>query len=135
MDDDVRRFLDTFAAALVEGAYARASGLLAPWLSPGEEQLRSEVRAQEAATRQEWADRAIGPADGHRLDENPLSASELREEWVPLPDEISDQNFVQWCCVTVEADEGEWALYDLWCAVVRFAGELRIGYYEAGPPD
>lgn len=134
MDETVRPFLDRFGQALVERDYAAAANALAPWLG-GETELKNAVEAQEAATRDEWDDMDIGEPDGYTLDDNPLSASELRDEGVPLPFDVTDDNFVVWCCVTVQADEGEWALYDLWCAVVRGEGDFRMGYYAVESPD
>lgn len=137
MKSDVRTFLQEFAGHLRGERYTDAGALLAPWLAAGDgvARLTERIQSQIAETRAMFDDMNIGPADSVELDENPLSVAELREEGTPLPDDVTEDNFVQWCCVSIQADEGEWALYDLWCAVVSVAGEFRIGAYDVMSPD
>ena len=133
MSKDSREFIGQLASALTGRDAETASGLFASWLSADE--AWSKVESVEAGTREEWDDVEIGAADGYEIDGNPMSASELRDEGVALPAEIDDDNFKGWWCITVQADDGEWSLYDFWLALITEKGSLKVGYYEVSDPD
>lgn len=127
---EVTSLLDGLAEALIAGDPAGIANALAPWLgaSAGAE-LWKDIQH---ATRN--LDDETGPPDTSELYDNPMTATELRED-ADLPPEITDDAFTAWCCIAVRADEGETPLYDVWCAVVRTAAGLVVGYYEVEPPD
>jgi len=135
MDAKLNDFLEQLAEHLVVDEWDEVAEMLAPWLYESASDLRRQVREQAKATREDWEDADIGPADSFDIDDSALGLDQLRKEGIKLPREVTPANFKAWCRVTVQADEGEWSLYDLWCAVVEDEGSLVVGYFDVESPD
>ncbi len=138
MNDAVRSFLRIFARLLVEEDYVGAARCLAPWLltDGGARGLEKKILAKKQATVDAMAGFGeIGPPDGFNLGSNPLSIEKLRRRRGDMPAQVNAESFVAWCCVAVTADDEEWSLYDLWCAIVREEGRLCVGYHRVEDPD
>jgi len=136
MKTKTKEFLTELGRALAERKLDEACGYLAGWLpKSARKRLKDELLAKELEVRSEFSDMEIGEPDGFNLDDNPSSAQELRDDGLDLPKEITESNFVRWCCLTVTADDEEWSLFDLWCAVVDEDGVYKVGYFEVLDPD
>jgi hypothetical protein len=132
----IKHLLDSLAGCLITQDYESAEPFLAMWLRDGgTANLASAAKRQTKATREMWSDQDLGDADSFELDENLIGLDELREDTFALPAQISAGNFNGWFSICVQSDEGEWSLYDFWCAVVEDDGQLVVGYYEIEVPD
>ena len=136
MEREVQEILYELSKCLLRERYARAAEFLAPWLEndPIGDGLETVIEAQIARTRETFAEVYIGPPDTVELDDNLMNVSDLRRDGVVLPVEMTDDNFLAWCCISIQANEGEQSLYDIWCAVVRVGDGLRVGYFEVSGP-
>ena len=136
MEREVQEVLYELSKCLLRERYARAAEFLAPWLrnEPSGDGLEAVIQAQVVRTRETFADFDIGPPDTVQLDDNLMNVSDLRRDGVVLPAELTDDNFLAWCCVSIQANEGERSLYDIWCAVVRVGDSVRVGYFEVSGP-
>jgi hypothetical protein len=120
MEREVQEILYEPSKCLLRERYARAAEFLAPWLEndPIGDGLEAVIEARVARTRETFADPCIGPPDTVQLDDNLMNVSDLRQDGVVLPVETTDDNFLAWCCISIQANEGKQSLYDIWCAVV-----------------
>ncbi|MCP4346976.1 MAG: hypothetical protein GY795_15790 [Desulfobacterales bacterium] len=136
MKNEAMEALNKFGEALLKGTSDAIGAICASWLQgePIENFLQS-MQKKEADIRREFSDVTIGEAESYGIDVNNCTVDDLREDHVVFSDQINDSNFVQWACVTIQADDGEWSLGDAWCAVVREGEEYKIGYFEVGDPD
>ena len=94
-----------------------------------------DLEAMETEVREDFAEEQIGPVDGFELDYGSTDVDSLRESGIDLHAEISDDNFLGWGCVQLLAEEGEWALADVWAAVVKENGQPVIGHLLVESPD
>jgi len=135
MDPDIETFLEGFAAALVDGDFADAAEYLAPWVPEADPaQLRDSIRSKAAEVRAEFDDAEIGPLDGFELDDKPFDFEAVSDE-VDLAPEMKPDAYRGWCRVALRADDGEWSLGDLWCAVITYDSGLSIGHLEVSDPE
>ena len=134
MKREVHEFLDQLAEHLLMERYATAAQFLAPWLieEPSGDGLVAAIEAQVARVRETSID--VGPPDTAELDDNLMTASDLRKDGVELPVELTDDNFMAWCCISIQANAGARSLYDIWCAAVRVGRTVRVGYFEVSGP-
>jgi hypothetical protein len=136
LDSKIKHLLDSLAGCLITQDYESAEAFLAMWLRDGgTANIASAAKRQTKATRDMWFDHDLGDADSFELDDSLISVDELRENSDALPAQISAGNFKGWFSISVQSDEGEWSLYDFWCAVVEDDGQLVVGYYEIEVPD
>ena len=140
MDDatakEVTDFLDEIAERLIVDDFAGVAKHFAPWLDdPGGEGLQAEIETQIEETLDELDLPSVGEPDASELYDSDLGVEELRADTEGLPAEVGEANFVAWTCIAIRADEGDTPLYDLWCALVRSEGGLRIGYSETDDPS
>ena len=76
-----------------------------------------------------WWTSSIFP-DSLSLQGNPASLEQLQREGLELPEEVTEENFLSWSCVSVEIGE-ETTVYEFWCAVVKNPeGDCCVGYFE-----
>ncbi|KOR31751.1 hypothetical protein TI05_11630 [Achromatium sp. WMS3] len=66
---------------------------------------------------------------------NEFDVSELRDNGFDLPEEIDDSVFIQWGIVSISADDGEWGICELYCAVIIENKYCRIGYLSVEDLD
>ena len=138
---EIEQFCERFGAAIVGGDYAAAHAALAPWLASAwtPERLEALVAAELADLVEVFELETTPALTGCGVDSNPLSLDELRDEAGAetssgeFPDEIAESAYRAWMCVELSA--AEYAVCDLWVAVVEVDGELRVGYFEALEPD
>lgn len=136
MKEKTKEFLTELGGVIASRQLDQACEHLAAWLpKSAHKRFKAELLAKERQVRTEFSDVEIGEPDGFNLDHNPCSVNELRNNGVDLPSEITESNFVEWCCLTVTADEEEWSLFDLWCAVIEDDRTYKVGYFEVLDPD
>jgi hypothetical protein len=128
---EVTQFLDRLAESLIVGSPDGIASSLAPWLG---DSAASELWAEIQQATLEFDPDSVGAPDTSELYDNPMALDELRED-ADLPDELTDDNFAAWCCISIRADEGDTPLYDLWCALARREMGLCVAYYEVEEPD
>jgi hypothetical protein len=136
MKAEAVEILNAFGSALLTGTPETIASCMASWLQghPVEEFVTA-LKEKDASIREEFRDRPIGQADAYDVDGNDCTYDDLAEDAVAFSAQMNASNFVQWACVSIQADEGEWSLGDVWCAVVCEAGQYTIGYCDVQDPD
>ena len=135
---------DRFAIAILQKDYESARGLMAPWLKDRwtPEVLRQTVEEGCAEIGRGFEMDPPPPAADYEVGSNPLGIADLRdgssvgEE--PIPDEITEDNFIAWVPVTIMPDEEDTYLTDIgfllapYLITVKVNGEEKIGYLRFG---
>jgi hypothetical protein len=136
MKKQVKQFLTDIGMCLVSRNSEGLFQHFAEWLNEdSRSHFLAQVKSKEADTKQNASDEEVREPGSLELDDNPCRLQELRDDGVPLPTEITESNFVRWCCLSVLSEDEECSFYDLWCAVVRQDGVYKIGYFEINDPD
>lgn len=136
MKNEVRQVLNVFGNALMKKDIDSLESICSTWLQG--DPLKKFIKLlemKEADVRNMLSDMEIGHADAFEIDDNDCTVQELRDDGVDLPTEIDDSVFIQWAIVAISADDGEWGLCDVYCAVIKEGNDCRIGYVSVEDPD
>lgn len=126
MTIELREFLTGLGACLLQRDADGIFKSFAPWLDDDDRgRFIEEMRSV----------RETNDPDSIELGENPTDLDALAEDGFSLPGEVTKENFLGWCCITVGTEEDQDYYYDFWCAVVREGEECKVGYFEVHGED
>lgn len=131
MKERMEDYAGQFASAIITHDYDAATVMLAPW-------LQAEIDPMMLKHLVHCAGCMLPPPRAFELDGNNCTLGQLRANaGLPIPDEITFQNFLKWMCIQFLPDPatGHDACFDLWMVMVNLGGAPRIGYIEFAETD
>ena len=135
---------DRFAVAIVKKDYEGACALMAPWLQERwtREVLQRTVEEGCAEIGRGFDMDTPPPAADYEVGSNPMGIADLRDEYFvqeePIPDQITEENFIAWVPVTIIPDEEDTYLTNIgfllapYLITVKDNGMEKIGYLRFG---
>jgi hypothetical protein len=137
MEEAFQEIGSRFARSIIGHDLESARSCLAPWLSS-----KFSAEQMDAVLQPRYEDMpspAVFTLDGNSSTLADLEPTEGGVPTVPLPSEITGENFRKWMVIEFHPDPkqetGFDACFDLWMAVVSVEGKMMVGYYEAADPD